>query len=262
MRIKENQMADKSRDLLKSTIVPVILLLLWAGLSMAGVFSSFVFPGPGRVWKALVGMLASGELVRNMLTSLGRVLVGFAISFVMAFALGILACMKPESDPYYRPILEFLRHVPPMSLIPLLILWCGIGEASKIIIIVLTAFFPIFMNTESGLKSCDRKLLEVGEMLHMSARDQFLKIRLPAAFPSILVGMQIGLGYSWRAIVGAEMIAAASGLGYMILDAQALSRSDKVIVGIIMIGVLGLLMDAAFNALIKKLTYGRRLEDE
>ena len=255
-------MASKGKDLYKSTIVLVVLILIWAGLSMAGVFSSFVFPGPARVWKAFVGMLVSGELLQNMIASLGRVLIGFMISFVLAFILGILACLRPKSDPYYRPILEFLRHVPPMSLIPLLILWCGIGEASKIIIIVLTAFFPIFMNTESGLKECDKKLLEVGETLHMSVREQFLKIRLPAAFPSILVGMQIGLGYSWRAIVGAEMIAASSGLGYMILDAQALSRSDKVLVGIIMIGILGLLMDAGFNALIKKMTHGKEAAND
>ncbi len=255
-------MAEKSRDLFKSTIVLIVLIAVWAALSMAGVFSSFVFPGPERVWKAFIDMTVSGELLGNMIASLARVFIGFAISFSLAFVLGILACLHPGADPYYRPLLEFLRHVPPMALIPLLILWCGIGEASKIIIIVLTAFFPIFMNTESGLKGCDRKLLEVGEMLHMSIRERFFKIQLPAAIPNILVGMQIGLGYSWRAIIGAEMIAASSGLGYMILDAQALARSDKVLVGIIMIGILGLLMDAGFHALIKKLNYGKEPGDE
>ena len=149
-----------------------------------------------------------------------------------------------------------------MSLIPLLILWFGIGEAVKTIIIVLTAFFPIFMNTEAGLKSCDRKLLEVGEMIHMSSVQRFFKIRLPAALPEILTGMQIGLGYSWRAIVSAEMIAAISGLGYMILDAQAMSRSDKVVVGIIVIGLLGLLMDGCFNVIIKKLVGERENRNE
>lgn len=255
-------MDRRYKDMMKSTIVLVAILVIWAGLSAAGVFSSFVFPGPGRVWNAFIGMVKSGELIHNMGASLGRVFIGFAISFVLAFGFGILACLSPKADPYYRPFLEFLRHVPPMSLIPLLILWFGIGEASKIIVIVLTAFFPIFMNTEAGFKGCDKKLLEVGEMLHMSKAQKFFQIRLPAAFPGILVGMQIGLGYSWRAIVGAEMIAAASGLGYMILDAQAISRSDKVIVGIIMIGLLGLLMDVLFNALIKRLTPGEEARNE
>lgn len=247
----------KKNDLLKSMIVILGIIGLWAVLSASGVFSSYVFPGPARVWKAFVGMLVSGELTKHMLASLGRVFLGFALSFVLAFGLGVLASLCPGADPYYRPILEFLRHVPPMSLIPLLILWFGIGETSKLIVIVLTAFFPMFLNTESGLAGCDPKLLEVGQMLQMTRMQQFLQIRLPAAFPTILVGMQIGLGYSWRAIVGAEMIAAISGLGYMILDAQALSRSDKVIVGIILIGLLGLLMDWAFRCIIRKVTPGK-----
>lgn len=249
-------MNSRYKDMMKSTIVLIAILIIWAVLSAAGVFSSFVFPGPERVWNAFIGMLKSGELIRNMGASLARVFIGFGISLALSFGLGILACLFPKADPYYRPFLEFIRHIPPMSMIPLLILWFGIGEAPKIIVIVLTAFFPIFMNTEAGLKGCDKKLLEVGEMLHMTGTQKFFQIRLPSAVPEILVGMQIGLGYSWRAIVGAEMIAAASGLGYMILDAQALSRSDKVIVGIIMIGLMGLLIDVIFHSFIRKLTPG------
>lgn len=243
----------KERNLIKAIIVAAAFIAIWTLLSATGIFSSYVFPGPGKVWNAFIKMLSTGELLKNIYASLVRVFVGFGISFSIAFLFSIVTCLLPKFEPYYKPILEFLRHVPPMSLIPLLILWFGIGETSKNVVIVLTAFFPIFMNTEAGLKGCDRKLLEVGEMLHMSAVQKFFKIRLPAAFPGILTGMQIGLGYSWRAIVSAEMIAAASGLGYMILDSQAMSRSDKVVVGIIVIGLLGLLMDGGFNIITKKL---------
>lgn len=252
----------KEKKTIKSIIVVAVILGLWTVISATGIFSSYVFPGPGKVWRAFLKMLSTGELLKNTAASLMRVFAGFFISFAIAFLLGIAACLFPRSEPYYRPILEFLRHIPPMSLIPLLILWFGIGEAVKTIIIVLTAFFPIFMNTEAGLKSCDRKLLEVGEMIHMSSVQRFFKIRLPAALPEILIGMQIGLGYSWRAIVSAEMIAAISGLGYMILDAQAMSRSDKVVVGIIVIGLLGLLMDGCFNVIIKKLVGERENRNE
>lgn len=245
------------RKPIKTIIVVAVLLALWALVSATGMFSSYVFPGPGKVWKAFLKMLSTGELLKNMAASLVRVFVGFVISFAIAFLFGIVACLSPKAEPYYKPILEFLRHIPPMSLIPLLILWFGIGETSKIIIIVLTAFFPIFMNTEAGLKGCDRKLLEVGKMLHMSPARRFFEIRLPAALPGILTGMQIGLGYSWRAIVSAEMVAAASGLGYMILDAQAMSRSDKVMAGIIVIGLMGLLMDGCFSIIMKRLTRER-----
>lgn len=247
-------MRKKKGNALKSLAVLAALLLIWVWVSRAGIFSAYVLPGPERVARTFVSMAASGELWRNLAASLWRVLVGFVLSFALAFLLGVLTGLAPGVDPYYRHILEFLRHVPPMSLIPLLILWFGIGETSKIIVIVLTSFFPIFLNTNAGLSQCDPKLLEVGRSLEMSRTECFFRIQLPAAMPSVLVGMRIGLGYSWRAIVGAEMIAAASGLGYMILDAQALSRSDKVLVGILLIGAVGFVTDALFGLLIRRLT--------
>jgi sulfonate transport system permease protein len=130
----------------------------------------------------------------------------------------------------------------------------GIGEESKIIIIILASFFPMFLNIKKGFASCDRKLLEVGKVFGLNGRQRFYKIILPSAVPDILLGMKVGLGYSWRAIIGAEMIAAASGLGYFILDAQTMSRSDKVIVGILVIGFLGVICDQIFTMVTKKIT--------
>ena len=241
----------KFGNFLKATAVTALIIALWALLSKLGIFSSYIFPSPLKVWNTFIAMLKSGELLINLGSSVLRVVTGFGISFILALLLGIVASIFPSANPYYRHIMEFLRNIPPMSLIPLLILWMGIGEAPKIVIIVLTAFFPIFMNTEQGIKNCDKKLLEVGKMLDMSKGEVFFKIRIPAAVPDILTGMQIGLGYSWRAIVGAEMIAAASGLGYMILDAQAMSRTDKTLVGIIMIGILGYVTDKLFTFAVK-----------
>lgn len=243
---------EKKTDYLKTFLVILLLLLIWYIISQLGIFSAYIFPSPKRIMDAFIGMVRSKELFSNLSASLFRVLIGFLISFILAFILGMVAAIMPKADPFYKPILEFIRQVPPMSLIPLLILWFGIGETSKIIVIVLTSFFPIFMNTESGLKGCDPKLLEVGKILHLSERESFFKIRLPYALPEILVGIRIGLGYSFRAIVGAEMIAASKGLGYMILDAQAMSRTDKVIVGIILIGALGLVIDSLFKLLLRK----------
>lgn len=237
----------KADKFIKSAVVVFVIIILWYVISKLGIFSAYIFPSPLKVWKTFVIMLKSGELITNLGSSIVRVIIGFFISFLLALLFGILASMFPRANPYYRHILEFLRHIPPMSLIPLLILWMGIGEAPKIVIIVLTAFFPIFINTESGIMNCDKKLLEVGTMLDMPEEEIFFKIRIPAAVPDILVGMQIGLGYSWRAIVGAEMIAAASGLGYMILDAQTMSRTDKALVGIILIGLFGLVTDKLFT---------------
>jgi len=232
------------------------LLGIWYFASKSGRWSAYVLPSPERVWTTFLKMCDSGELAKHILISLQRVAVGFTISFALGFSLGVLSALFPQADPFYAHILEWLRHVPPMSMIPLLILWFGIGEPSKLIIIVLTSFFPIYMNTISGIRQCDRKLVEVGVSLGFGRIKRFFRIILPASAPSVLVGMKISLGYSWRAIVGAEMIAAASGLGYMILDAQAMSRSDKVIVGILVIGAVGYVTDVVFGLVIKAITPG------
>lgn len=240
----------------KSALVIIIILTLWYLGSSLRLWSAYVLPGPQKVGLTFWTMVKSGSLWSHIADSFLRVATGFTIAFGLAFMLGIFAALKPASGAYYGSFVEFMRNVPPLSLIPLLILWFGIGETSKIIIIVLASFFPMFLNIKKGLLSCDVKLLEVGRSLGFTPAANFFKIMLPAALPDILVGMRIGLGYSWRAIIGAEMIAAASGLGYLILDAQQLSRSDKVIVGIIIIGTVGLVCDKLFSAVIKTLTRG------
>ena len=134
----------KDKSIYKSISVVAVIIFLWWLISYMGIFSSYVFPSPQKVLKSFLRMLESGELLKGVAVSTGRVLTGFGISFVLAFALGILTSLLPSADPWYRHILEFIRYIPPMALIPLLILWFGIGETSKIIIIVLTSFFPIF----------------------------------------------------------------------------------------------------------------------
>lgn len=240
----------------KSLTVVFVLLLIWHFAAASGRWSAYVLPSPEKVWQTFLKMCASGEIMRHALSSLERVAVGFSISFVIGFTLSVATYLFPKAAPWYTHIMEALRHVPPMSMIPLMILWFGIGETPKLIIIVLTSFFPIYMNTLTGLKQCDRKLSEVGYSLGFSHAKIFFRILMPGALPSVLAGMRIALGYSWRSIIGAEMVAAFSGLGYMILDAQAMSRSDKVIVGIIVIGVIGFITDRLFGLIVHLLTPG------
>lgn len=239
--------------LIKSSVTFFLLLIVWAVVSRMNVFSSFVFPSPKKVFKAFVTMTRSGELLRNLTASLIRVISGFFISCVLAFVFAVTVSFFPSPRQWLKGVFEYSRNVPPISLIPLLILWFGIGELSKLIVIVLASFFPIYMNFVSGIAECDQKLVEAGKSLNMSQKSIFFKIMLPSAVPQILTGMQIGLGYSWRAIVGAEMIAATKGLGYMILDSQSLSRTDKVIAGIICIGISGIIMDTLFKIAINSL---------
>ena len=240
----------------KGALGIVVLLAVWQAAAQSGLWSAYVLPPPAKVAKALVSMIGNCVLFNHIWVSFRRVLAGFWIAFALAMAGGIVACERPTTEEYYGGFLEFMRNVPPISLIALLILWFGIGETSKIIIIVLASFFPMYLNIRKGFVSGSKDLLEVGMVFGLSRWKRFCRIVLPSAVPDILVGMRIGLGYSWRAIIGAEMIAASSGLGYLILDAQQMSRSDKVIAGILTIGMVGILCDKIFSLLIRKVTEG------
>lgn len=243
-----------------SALAPLIgiglLLLVWFIVCRLGLFSAYVLPPPEKVWDSFLKMLASGEIFEDVLISFIRVLKGFFIAFVLAFALGMFRILVPASEKYYNAIVQFLRNVPPLSLIPLLILWCGIGEMTKIVIIILASFFPMYLNIVKGFTGCDKKLLEVGDAFGYSKFEKFRHIVLPYASADILVGMRIGMGYSWRAIIAAEMIAASTGIGHMILFSQEMSRTDKVIVGIFVIGFVGLITDKLFGIALNKLFKG------
>lgn len=244
----------------KRIIVPVIgigaVLLIWYGVCRAELFSAYVLPPPSRVFQSFYKMAVNGELWKDISISLLRVLKGFSIAFALAFGLGMIRFLLPGTAKYYEYMVQFFRNVPPLAMIPLLILWCGIGETTKTVIIVLASFFPMYLNIVKGFTGGDKKLLEVGEMFGYCAGRKFLRIVLPCAAADILVGMRIGLGYSWRAIIGAEMVAASTGLGHMILFAQQMSRTDKVIVGILVIGAVGYATDRIFGLVISKLLKG------
>lgn len=251
--------AEKRKSLL-GMMAPVlgivIVFVAWFAVSRQGIFSTYVLPGPEKVFDSFLKMLQSGEIFVDIAISFGRVLRGFLIAFVLAFALGMFRILVPAAEKYYEYIVQFFRNVPPLSMIPLLILWCGIGETTKTIIIVLASFFPMYLNIVKGFTGCDKRLLEVGDAFGYTGFEKFTQIVLPCASADILVGMRIGMGYSWRAIIGAEMVAASTGLGHMILFAQQMSRTDKVIVGIFVIGIVGLVTDKIFGMIIKKLFKG------
>ncbi|QUH27163.1 ABC transporter permease [Serpentinicella alkaliphila] len=219
------------------------MILFWIIGSNFQVLNPYIIPTPIRTLQVAMKVLQNGMLLRHILASLNRVFLGFLIAFCLAFPSGIALGMRNRLIDYFNPTLEFIRHVPPLATVPMLILWFGIGEKSKIVIIVLASFFPIFLNTLNGVLNCDKKLLEVGDSFGLTGFEKFCKIIFPATLPYIFIGIRLGLGYSWRALIGAELVAASSGIGYMILDAQQLSRTDVVLVGIFTIGILGSLID-------------------
>lgn len=234
-------------NILKPLALLALILLGWHFAARAQIWSSYVLPSPEKVWNTLWQMLRDGSALRDILVSLRRVAIGYGIAFGLAFFLGLGFAYSRNLTQWLGPFLEFFRNVPPIALIALLILWFGIGEVPKIVIIVLASFFPMFLNIRRGFEQADEKLIEVGRSLGFSRSKLFFCIVLPCAAGDVLVGMRIGLGYSYRAIIGAEMIAAASGLGRMIVYAQQMSRSDKVIIGILLIGLIGCATDWLFS---------------
>lgn len=254
--MKQKKQTEKKEKTILSCFAPflgiLLVLAVWSVICELQLFSTYVLPTPQKVYSSFLKMLQSGELFEDVFISFRRVFKGFFIAFVLAFVLGMFRILLPASEKYYEAMVQFFRNVPPLSLIPLLILWFGIGETTKTVIIVLASFFPMYLNIVKGFTGCDKKLLEVGTAFGYTKLETFRHIVLPYAAADILVGMRIGMGYSWRAIIGAEMIAASSGIGHMILFAQEMSRTDKVIVGIFVIGMVGLATDKLFGFLLRK----------
>jgi len=245
----------------KGILIPAVLVLLWAAVTGAGLVNSYLLPSPQKVFGTFLDLAAKGLFFKNLAVSLMRVLVGFFATVVFAIPLAIIVALNRKIYDYLEPMLEFIRHIPPISLIPLLILWMGIGEAPKITIIILATFFPVFLNTVSGIMNADVKLREVGTVFNLTDWDILARITLPQALPSIMVGLQLGLGYSWRSLIGAELIAASTGIGYMIIEAEQLSRPDIIMVGILAIGILGYAVDYFFLKLTNKLIKWDRERD-
>lgn len=230
-------------------VLPLLVLFLWWWGSSSNWWSAFLLPGPDVVIKSFLSLSKSGELFKHTAASLLRIAKGFGASSIFALATAFVCGLHKPLLRQLSPLLEFLRHIPPMATIPMLILWFGIGEASKLVIIVMATFFPIFLNTVQGLSQYDRRLAEVAESFGYSKADTLRHVIVPGALPYIFTGMKLGLGYSWRSLIAAELVAASSGLGYMILDAEQLSRPDVIVVGILVIGCLGSVIDLAFSRL-------------
>lgn len=233
--------------LAKRSILIAMLVAVWSLFSAAGLVNTYLLPAPWEIAALAWEMLMDGSLLQNIRVSLLRVISGFSIAFGMAFPLAVLVGLNRIYFELLETPLEFIRHIPPLATTPLLILWLGIGESSKMALIVLATFFPVFLNTVSGIAHCDNKLIEVGHVLGLNRYERIVRIILPAALPVIIVGMRLGLGYSFRALIGAELLAATAGLGYMIIEAEELARPDVVLVGIITIGALGHLLDVLFS---------------
>ncbi len=238
---------------LRTLLSPFLLLLYWQILAGSGLISAYLLPPPLTVCKTAVAMWQSGVLPGHIQASLFRVAVGFGLSSLAAFVFAGLVTRFVLLREFLAAPFSLLRMIPPLAVIPLLILWLGIGGATQMAIIILACFFPIFLSTRDGLCRVSEAHRELARSLNLSTRAYIAYIVIPSAVPSVITGLRLAFGYSWRALIGAELIASSSGLGYMIMDAQDMMRTDEVLVGILAIGVIGWVLDASFSKAVIRL---------
>lgn len=232
--------------------MPLALFALWWLASAFAWVNPYLLPHPEAVYQAFVELLKDGTLFEHVWASLGRAFGGYIAAALLALPMGYLFAKYETLHIQSRIILESLRMIPPLSLIPLLILWLGIGEVAKLTIVLLASFFPIYLNAYSGFKQLDYRYGELAKTLNLSPIEKIRHIEFPGALPAVFTGLRLGFGYSWRALVSAELIAASSGLGYLISDASEMARTDQVFVGILMIALLGIIGDVLFQLGLRK----------
>ncbi|WP_068086153.1 ABC transporter permease [Polycladidibacter stylochi] len=235
---------------LQALVLPFLLIALWEFLAQNNLVNTYLLPAPSTIIASAQELIADGVLSHHLLVSLKRVLLGFCISTISAFLLSALHYKFPGLQQFMALITETVRVIPPLALVPALILWFGIGETAKLAVIVLASFFPIYLNCLTALRSVEPRLIEMGVTIRLTAFERTRFIIIPAATPGILTGLRLGFGYSWRALVGAELIAASAGLGYLIIDSEELARTDRVFVGIATIAITGVLLDMLLKRLL------------
>jgi ABC-type nitrate/sulfonate/bicarbonate transport system permease component len=232
----------------------LLFFVLWWGVSLLNahvlkVFNPILLPAPDEVLRAGIKMAASGELLKHITASLSRVVWGFGIAATLGIVAGTALGRSRLLEHLVEPMLEMLRPIPPLAFLPMMVLWFGIGEASKVAFIAYAAFFPIFTTTIEGIKYVDPVLIRAASSLGASERQIFWHVVLPAATPNIITGMRLAFGLSFFVIVAAEFIAADSGLGFLINDARTFFLVSNMLLGAAVIGIIGVLA----NVLLRKL---------
>ena len=241
------------KRILLGLLLPALLLLAWWWATTYTDISHAILPSIPEVWRTLHEFLADGTLAGDLGCSLSRVLKGYAIAAALGICAGSVMGMWHGAYDLLHPFITAVRQIPVIAWIPLIILWYGIGETSKVVVIAIAAFFPITLNTLGGFQSLPPGYLEVARLYRLGVSETFRKVYLPNALPQILVGLKLGLGSSWMAVVAAELIAANSGIGYRLSYSRGLLRSDAVILCMLVIGLVGILMDKLLTALFRRL---------
>lgn len=226
-------------------VVPVSALLLLELASLARWVPPHLLPPPSEVLDTLWGMLRQGDLFAHLGASSLRVLGGFTAGAALAVAVGALVGLNHRAERLLAPSFQALRAIPSLAWVPLLLLWLGIDESPKLVLIAIGAFFPVYMGVASGFRDVDRKLVEFARMAGLAPTALVRRVMLPAALPAIMTGLRNGLSLAWMFMVAAELIAASHGLGYLLTDGRETGRADIVLAAIVLLALLGKASDSA-----------------
>jgi sulfonate transport system permease protein len=235
--------------LARRAIGPLVLLVLWQIGSSTGFISERTHAGPGTVVTTFGDLVSSGKLAEHLTVSLHRVGVGLLIGLSAGTVLALAAGLSRLGEDLIDPVLQMLRTLPVLALVPLFILWFGIGETPKVLLVALATAFPVYLNTFAGIRGVDQRLVEAAGTLGLGRAGLVRHVVLPGALPGFLVGLRYSLGIAWLVLVVSEQINASSGLGYLMTQAREFMRTDIIVVGLVVYATLGLLSDLAVRAL-------------
>ena len=224
-------------------IVPVTLAVAWEIVVRLGWSTGRLAPPPSVVFQTFVDLARTGELQRDTLVTLSRVAAGFALGAAVATVIGAATGYSPLLRRLLDPSLQALRAIPSIAWIPLFILWLGIFEASKVTLIAVGVFFPVYLGVMGAILSVDRKIVEVGRVFRLSGPAMIRRILLPAVLPAYVVSLRVGLGLGWMFVVAAEFMGASEGLGYLLIDGQQLGKPAQIVAAIVIFAILGKLTD-------------------
>lgn len=246
------------RAVLISLATIAAALVAWVAVTQAGLVKPLFLPRPGSVLGAFAdamdGRIDGAPLLEHVATSLMRVTAAFALAGLIGIPVGLATGLSPTLRAVLDPFIEFYRPLPPLAYLPLVIIWFGIGETSKILLIFLACFAPVALAARAGVSAASRDQVNAARALGASRAQVVRHVVLPAALPDILVGLRIGMGVGWTTLVAAEMVAASTGIGQMVLNASNFLRTDIVVMGILVIGALAAAFEVGMRRLERRLT--------
>ena len=253
--MKDSRFKETLSSFLLAIWIPIILVIFWAIGTNTKFLSNSIFPTPQKLIGAWKEMILSGKYLTHVISSFARVIKGFFIGSLLGVSFGIIIGLFAGAKKSTVALIGMLRPIPAIALIPLFILSLGIGETSKVAVIVLGSFWPILINTIAGLSTTDPKLLEVGTIFDKSKREVLFRIIFPSAAPYIFTGLRLGVSSSWTCVVAAEMIAASSGIGYLISYGREMAQPATLFIGVFSMGIFGLIIELLVINLQKKAIY-------